>query len=74
MAIDKTGMTPECLGMFAAMHAVTMSLINQGVLDRERFIDQMVDLLATMPEHQREGFYGRYLELAVQMFEATQFS
>lgn len=73
MGVDLSGLSEECVGMFGAMHALTVSLVNQGALDREKFIDQMLDLLAQMPEHQRHSYYGRYLALAVQMFEATQF-
>ncbi|MCP2134605.1 stalled ribosome rescue protein Dom34 [Rhizobium sp. SLBN-94] len=73
MSVDLTGLSEECVGMFGALHALTVSLVNQGVLDREKFIDQMLDLLAQMPEQQRQSFYGRYVALAVQMFEATQF-
>ena len=73
MAVDTAELSQECLGMFAALHALTVALVNQGALNREAFIDQMLDLLAQMPAEQRQSYYGRYLQIAVEMFEATQF-
>lgn len=66
-------LSPECKGMFQAMHALTLTLINQGALNREAFIDQMLDLLASLPPEQRESYYGLYLQRSVAIFEATQF-
>jgi hypothetical protein len=71
--VDKSGLSAECLGMFGAIHALTIALINHGALNREVFIDQMLDLLAQMPEEQRLSYYGRYLQIAVELFEGTQF-
>lgn len=70
---EKEPLTPETLGVFLAGLGIVAGLINQGSVDREKLIDHLLDLLATMRPHQKSGFYGRYVELALQILEETQF-
>ncbi|UVK43268.1 hypothetical protein BPNPMPFG_005046 [Mesorhizobium sp. AR07] len=63
----------EVLCAFFAQNALAVALINLGILNRERFIDQLLDLMAGMPPEQKASHYGRYVEIMIQVFERTQF-
>ncbi|WP_422373298.1 hypothetical protein [Hoeflea sp.] len=60
-------------GLLFANMAVIAALIDQGVINREKLIDYLLDVAADLSDEERQGDYGQSLEAMIRLLEKSQF-
>lgn len=63
----------EMTDLFFAAFAMTTGAINQGVINREKLIDHLVDLHGNMTDRQKNSTYAFYLQTAIELLDRSQF-